>query len=323
MKELEYGLYGLRIRSTLELSPLRPKPASGGPADVEIRTGAVPERLTGARLETPLYDIDRDLLLMRIPEVARYLVREGREIVVDPVEGGDPRSLELFLLGSVFGALCQQRGLLPLHASAVAVGDGCVAFTGPSGAGKSTMGVYLSERGYPLVCDDVCVIRVEEGGAVMVAPADARVKLWEDGLQSMNVGREGLRPVRAEMPKYHVPVNGIGREEAIRLLAVYVIEERGEARSIESLHGFDAMMAVANNTYRGEFIRPLGLAEAHFGRCGAVARGARIRRLTRPLDFGGIDRTVADLVADWQALELGSGAAQLVQSDGVAGRDPA
>lgn len=300
MAELEYSLYGLRIRSTLELAQLQRRGRTGGPADVEIRTGIVPERLAGVRFESPLYDIDTGVLLLRIPGVARYLVTDGRQITVQPAPEADVRSLELFLLGSAFGALCQQRGLLPLHASAVDVGGACVAFTGVSGAGKSTMAVCLAERGYPLVCDDVCVIGVDDAGEVLVSAADARVKLWEDGLHSLNVGLDGLRSVRAEMRKFHLPVRGVQGTRPVPLAAVYVLTEQGDRQCIEPLHGFDAIMAIAENTYRREFIQPLGLARQHFAWCGAVARRAHVRRLTRPRRFDAMDVLVADLVTDWQ-----------------------
>jgi hypothetical protein len=219
----------------------------------------------------------------------------------------DAPSLELYLLGSAIGALCQQRGLLPLHASAVQVGGACVAFTGRSGAGKSTMAASLAELGYPLVCDDVCVVSAGPGGDVLVSAADPRVKLWADGLSSMKIGVEGLRAVRSDVTKYHVPVSGVSGEEPIRLAAVYVLAERDGERCIEALHGFDAVMALAENTYRSEFIEPLGLSRQHFAHCGAIARAARIRRLTRPREFAGIGRTVADLEGDWRALGLASG----------------
>jgi hypothetical protein len=175
------------------------------------------------------------------------------------------------------------------------------------------MAVCLGERGYPLVCDDVCVISIAEDGTVLVAAADARVKLWEDGLESLKLDVDGLRSVREDMPKYHVPVRGLVGQDPIGLAAVYVLAERGGERSIEVLRGFDAMMAVAQNTYRAEFIEPLGLARAHFARCGSVARGARIGRLTRPRDFQALDRIVADLEADWRALGVTGAAARPMQ----------
>ena len=66
-----------------------------------------------------------------------------------------PADVRLFLLGSVWGALALQRGLLPLHASAVGRGRTVHAFTGPPGAGKSTLAAALAARGYPLFTDDM------------------------------------------------------------------------------------------------------------------------------------------------------------------------
>jgi hypothetical protein len=169
------------------------------------------------------------------------------------------------------------------------------------------MAASLAERGYPLVCDDVCVVRAGPAGEVLVSAADPRVKLWADGLSSMKIGVEGLRAVRSDVTKYHVPVSGVTGEEPIRLAAVYVLAERDGERCIEALHGFAAVMALAENTYRSEFIEPLGLSRQHFAHCGAIARAARIRRLTRPREFAGIGRTVADLERDWRDLGLASG----------------
>ncbi len=304
---LDYRLFGLKIRSALRLSMLAPGPEAGADPDVTIEAGGLAEALPQARLSAPLYEIDPGVILLRIPGVGRFLVEGGRRITVDAAPGVDAASLELYLLGSAMGALCQQRGLLPLHASAVQVGGACVAFTGHSGAGKSTMAASLAERGYPLVCDDVCVVSAGPGGDVLVSAADPRVKLWADGLDSMKIGVEGLRAVRSDVTKYHVPVSGVTGEEPIRLAAVYVLAERDGERCIEALHGFAAVMALAENTYRSEFIEPLGLSRQHFAHCGAIARAARVRRLTRPREFSGIGRTVADLERDWRDLGLATG----------------
>ena len=51
------------------------------------------------------------------------------------------------------------HGKLSLHASAVAIGDGVVAFVGPTGAGKSTLAWELVKAGADPVADDVLPIR--------------------------------------------------------------------------------------------------------------------------------------------------------------------
>jgi hypothetical protein len=72
----------------------------------------------------------RDAMLT-VPNIGRYLVRDGREIIVDPAPDAPDRDVRLFLLGSTLGILCHQRGLLPIHANAIVVGGGAVAFSRP------------------------------------------------------------------------------------------------------------------------------------------------------------------------------------------------
>ncbi len=295
-----YCLFGLRIASELELPTLNRAATNAEGADVVIGVGRLPDRLPSARFTSSYYDVAPGSLLLRIPNVASYLIADGREIIVDPAEAADRQSLELFLLGSALGALCHQRGLLPLHASAVDVGGECVAFMGPSGAGKSTLAAHLSARGYPLVCDDVCVVHAAEDGVVRVSPADARVKLWADGLDSMALEANGLRAVRVDATKYHVPVVGVASAAPLRLGAIYVLAEQGVERSIERLQGFEAVLAIASNTYRAEFIEPLGLACAHFAACLSVARTVAVRRLTWPRGFEELPARAAALASDWQ-----------------------
>ena len=71
------------------------------------------------------------LFVLPVDGVARCLVREGREIVVERARDGDGAVIA-FLLGSVLAAWLQQRGVLAVHA-------GAVQFAGHAGQGKSTL----------------------------------------------------------------------------------------------------------------------------------------------------------------------------------------
>ena len=71
--------------------------------------------------------------------MARFLVNDGNEIVIDRDRSAGDIDISLFTINTPIGALLYQRGFLPMHASAIEVNGGCVIFTGVSGVGKSTI----------------------------------------------------------------------------------------------------------------------------------------------------------------------------------------
>ncbi len=137
MDTLEYTAYDLRIRSALpfpELSPIQ----RTGPADVSIRNGRVPDELEQQTGKGVLYQANHNEFLLKLDGVARFLVRSGNEILVDPAPDCIESDLRVFVLGSCIGALLHQRGILAMHASAILSDKGAVLFVGPTTSGKST-----------------------------------------------------------------------------------------------------------------------------------------------------------------------------------------
>ncbi|CAK0744895.1 hypothetical protein CCP1ISM_10051 [Azospirillaceae bacterium] len=141
-------LCGWRVHSDWPLPELLPWHGSDRPVDVWIRRGEVPESLPGIRSGDPLLQVNGEgLARFAIPGVAAYLIREGREITIATRLPDHAPDVGLFLFGTVFGVLCHQRGVLPLHASCVAFGERAFAFAGVSGSGKSTLAAALVARG--------------------------------------------------------------------------------------------------------------------------------------------------------------------------------
>ena len=138
METAIYELGGLRIVSDFPLFGLQAcQNEVEVDFDVAFRCTHIPEQIASAVAKSGTYN-GREVLL-DIPAVARFLLRAGREILIDLAPSADDDEVRSYLLGVVFGALCHQRGITPLHASAIDVSDGCVAFVGASGAGKSTL----------------------------------------------------------------------------------------------------------------------------------------------------------------------------------------
>jgi hypothetical protein len=144
-KASDYEVFGLKIRSEIPLPELQPMENPNDP-DVTIRRSPV------AAWRNGLEKWD-DALVLAVPEVGRYRIEGGDEILVDQDRGAPDRNLRLFLLGSAFGALLHQRGLLPLHANAVQIDGKAVAFMGASGAGKSTLAAWFYDQGYRIIAE--------------------------------------------------------------------------------------------------------------------------------------------------------------------------
>ena len=94
----------------------------------------------------------------KIEDTGLFLMEQGKRIVVSPQPGADEKKVRLFILGTCMAVIMMQRGILPLHGSAVVIDGWAYAFVGHSGAGKSTLSAALASRGYPLLTDDVVAL---------------------------------------------------------------------------------------------------------------------------------------------------------------------
>jgi hypothetical protein len=187
-----YVVYGLGIHSELPLPEL--SQVEGAAADVLVRTGRL------RRLETTQYTagggfcVTTDGVYHHVDGLGAFLVRGGREIVVDPAAMADDALVRLCILGFAMGILLHQRGILILHASGVAI-DGCVvAFAGGSGWGKSTTAAALYARGHVMVTDDILAVSAGPSGELFVAPAYPRLKLDPDAVASLGYAGDGPVP---------------------------------------------------------------------------------------------------------------------------------
>lgn len=278
MSAYDYSIFGLRVRSGLELPELFPAPGTAAP-DITIDRGSIPEVTQGERDD--LNDVNGSLVLA-IPQVARYRIEAGKRITVDAEPGVPERNVRLFLLGSAFGVLLHQRGLLPLHANAVEIDGRAVAFMGPSGAGKSTLAAWFHDRGFRVIADDVCVVQFGPEGVPYAAPGLPRLRLWTDALQLMGRGCEGLsRSFLDEDEKFDVPMDAASAARSEVPLAAIFLLDQGPEFSIVPLHGIEAADAVFANTYRGEYLAKTSGHEQHWQSAVRLVRGTPVFRAVR------------------------------------------
>jgi hypothetical protein len=262
---------------------------------VEIRLGKAPSALSSARAATPSYEASQTEFLLRLPGVATYYAHDGVEIVVDPATDAPELDVRSYLMGSLFAAICHQRGLLPLHASAIATPHGAAAFLGASGAGKSSMVAFLARRGHRVLADDICVIDPAAPRDQRVLPVAPWLKLWSTTLDAMGESSDGLARIFVDDEKYRYT---LAHPDSPTALAELTLLERDDSLSepvFERLTPVQAMQTVLDYTYQSWLVRAIGSTELYFQLCGQALEGVRVTRMRRSWGFAAMESTLVAL----------------------------
>ena len=143
----DFSIYGIN-KSLIDLKP-----------DFTIKRGLVREEgIKNPRVKGKICHIKEDKIWLNISGVARFLVSEGKSIKVDSQIDMTSPLISLYLLGSSFGALLQQRNILAVHGSTVVINGQAHIFCGPSGIGKSTLAAGFYKKGFEIYSDDISVV---------------------------------------------------------------------------------------------------------------------------------------------------------------------
>ncbi len=278
-----YSAYGLSIRSTLSLPELTPGVGpSADSGDVTMQFGTVQPRPSQLDESGFGFRATADEACHVVEKVGAFLVRGGREILIDPAPGVEERLLRLSLLGPVMALILHQRGLLVIHGSVVARGDRAVAFLGKNGWGKSTIAAGLHAKGYDLVTDDVAAIRLEPEGPSVI-PGFPQVKLWPEAATLLGESPESLPILHPDFDK-----RGFRAERGFslaprRLERIYALAS-GPAPAIEPLEPREACFELLGHWYGHRFGGGLlqnGSAALHLRQCAELANRVSMRRLVR------------------------------------------
>jgi hypothetical protein len=279
-----YFAFGLGVRSEVPLPELPPSPL-GGPVDVEIRLDVVPAGLPGAREVEEGVFAAGDAMLLSFPE-ARYLVRGGREIRVQPAPGASARDVRSYIFGSAMGAICHQRGLLPMHANAIDFDGRAIAFSGRSGAGKSTLAAHFHGEGRRILSDDLCVVTFDGAGRPLAWPGLPRIKLWDDALAALGHDARGLDRVSDGEAKFSLPMPDALLRAPLPLARLYALEATdGDGIEIVRLRGRDAIDAAFAGVYRWEFAVATGRSAVQFRQILALVDAIGVFAARRPVRF--------------------------------------
>ena len=184
---------------------------------------------------------------------------DGRQIWCAWPERATVSDAAVYLRGPILGFALRMRGVLCLHASAIAIGGSAITIVGAPGAGKSTTAAGFIKLGYSLLADDVAALSME-GGNFHVLPGYPRLNLWPDAGKALYGDADPLPRVTPSdgindwWDKRYLDLD-IDREfssHPLPLSAVYLLCERAaddERPRVERLSAKDAFMTLAEQTY--------------------------------------------------------------------------
>jgi hypothetical protein len=250
---------------------------------VHIRYAAVPARLEFPRSTGVLFQAERGRYLLSAAGVARYEVRGGSQIFVDRAPNGEDRSVRRFLLSSAICALLHQRGLLPLHAAALATPRGAVLLAGHSGAGKSTLLAEFVRRGFSMLADDITPVAMDGAGQAMATAAVPSIRLWADAANHLGHDVATLSRFHPDAEKYIVPALARFVAAPQPVAAIYVLQRDSDATiRLDPCHGGARAFVLREHTFGRRLVVGLDLESHHFQLSNAVATSTRIVTATRP-----------------------------------------
>jgi hypothetical protein len=277
-----YWAYGLSIHADLVCPELPPHPHPAGDPDVTIRVLGGEAAALRPLLDRR-YEVQPGRFRLDIPGVARYSVEDGKHVLIEPLADSTPEKIRLFLLGSTMGALLYQRGLYPLHGSAVETPWGAMIFVGAQGAGKSTLAAEFHRQGYRLLSDDVCAVeRTTEG--LRILPALAQIRLRADAYQRLGAP-EGSR---FDVDKYVVPMGQRYCAAPVPLRAIHVLSDQAlvdhDAPRFEPLRGLSKVQCLLENLYRPFYLKGQSTQSEVSRMAGIIAQHASVVRVSRRRD---------------------------------------
>jgi len=274
-----------------------------GKVDVTIKKGITPTAVEDAVENGVRFQASKNKFLLKLDKIAKFYVVDGNSIIVQPFEGSYEEDIRVFLLSSVFAALLHQREYLVLHGACVEINGKGVLFTGVSGAGKSTIAAAFRKKGYKILSDEICAIKISETGIPIVIPGFPKLKIWEDVAERLGEDIDSLLPVRRNIQKYMIDVEGQFSKVPLPISIIYLLKpENNKEISVTKIKDVDKIEIITDNAYCFRFRKAHGERVFYLKQCVELARNTHIYSVIRPNKGFELDELVLTLEKELENL---------------------
>lgn len=282
-----YQAYGLNIRSDFFLPEL---PEGGDGSDLSIQYGKLnPSVLENAHI--PRQGIEAwfgrttDSAYLHWPGIATFCAQNGAILWVDPISQSiDKQVLNLYILSEALGLILHQKGIFLLHASAIEVSEQVIVFVGVPGAGKSTTAAAFSQRGYPVLSDDMVAITFDSTGNPLVLPGFPQIKIWQSSVQGLGYDKITLPTLFQGSTKHVIRQFDDFPRAALPLAHIFVLEV-GETFKLTRMLSSNALISLTRFFPCPEKLLQGAELARHFHQCTQLVHHVPLWQLERPKSF--------------------------------------
>lgn len=276
----KYKAFGLNLHSEIEIVALD---KSDNESDVSICLGIVPKSIKDRLERSDQYQLSRTAFLFDIENVAKYLITDGKQIVIEPYTDADMDQITVYLLGTAMGVLFIQRNRIAIHGSAVGVDQRALIITGDCGAGKSSLTSAFRKNGFGFLADDISALSMKDDLQAFVHPAFPQQRLCTDTALQMGYDLETLKLASMEENKYIVNLEEAYIGEKMPLAAIVEIRiGTSEEVVLEELHGILKIKHIEKNIYCGSLYDNIGFTNTYYQALLLIAKNTAFYSVSRP-----------------------------------------
>lgn len=292
-----YQMFGFKIKSTFQI-PEAVEISETEDYDVFIELGEPPKRDLQEAADGRLCRLDKDVTWFYLEEMGMFYVENGNHIIIHKTgEKLTDLARNSYLTGTTMGLLMFQRGVIPIHSSAVAYKGKCITILGESGAGKSTTSELLLKKGCQFMSDDVSAMRVIEG-SVMVSPAFPQQKLCRDAALRQGYSLDDLIYIDENRDKYALRLKNGYEKETLPLGAVVeLLVTNEEELTVREVVGVEKLQLLYRNIYRGRAWNEIGIGATAHAHILEIAKNTPMYQFQRPVK-GYHTETIAEWIMD-------------------------
>lgn len=250
--------------------------------DVEINIEDLKRNVKNPIYKDDFIQLNQNEFSLNISNVGWFYASNGSFVSITPYPPVNKNTIELYLNGSVYGAILHQRKILPLHGSSFIWNRKGILICGDTGAGKSSLTASFCFDGAEFLTDDVTPIILANNKPLIWALSD-RIKLWEDSLSQLNLEKKGLKRIDPTIEKFYYPFKS--RKPDIFNLDHIVILEKSEKTDIifDEISGAGRFAALRNEVYRWEYLQGMSQSElVYFRQLLNISQFVYLTKVSRP-----------------------------------------